>query len=103
MSMAVANQMVNTMNTAINKMQVPGQTYAGSTLGAATIAQEPATYIVADNNVAGPFSADELPTLVKRNHLNAQTLVWRPGMNAWKYAHQVAEVNKYILLYSHED
>lgn len=92
MGMAVAQQMVNTMNHCIGNMQVPGQS---PTLG------QPAPqgyHIAVNDTVAGPFSPTELDTLAKAKTLTTETLVWKQGMTGWMKAASVPEVNKYILL-----
>lgn len=92
MGMAVAQQMVNTMNHCISNMQVPGQS---TTLGQSTMQDY---HVAVNNTVAGPFSPSELATLAKAKTLTAETLVWKQGMTGWMKAANVPEVNKYILL-----
>lgn len=91
MSMAVAQQMVNTMNNCMANMHVPGQPTASP--------QSAAGYHVSANgSVAGPFTLEELGTLAKAKTLTADTLVWKPGMTGWVLAASIPEVNKYLLL-----
>lgn len=55
-------------------------------------------YIVVDGKQAGPFSDDEMQKMVKANLVGEETLVWRQGMQAWKKATEVAEINKLLLM-----
>ena len=90
MSIAVAQQMVATMNHAIGNMAVPG---AGI-----PIKQSVEYYAVVDGVQAGPLSEDELRTLIERSAVNGESLIWHRGLTAWKQAKNVPEVNKWILL-----
>ena len=90
MGMAIAQQMVSTMNHCIGNMQIPG---AGNNINQG---KSPAMYHVLVNNaVAGGFSEEELATLAKAK---SQTMVWKPGMSGWMQAKNVPEVQKIILL-----
>lgn len=92
MGMAVAQQMVNTMNHCMASMQVPGQP------GTAAAPQPSGYHLTVNGSVAGPFSPDELAALAKAKTLTADTFVWKPGMTGWTQAKNVAEVNKHLLL-----
>lgn len=93
MGIAIAQQMVNTMNHCIGNMQVPG---AGNNLKQG---KSPVQYHVLVNNaVAGGFSEEELATLAKAKSLTSETMVWKPGMSGWMQAKNVPEVQKIILL-----
>lgn len=93
MGMAIAQQMVNTMNHCIGSMQIPGTGNALSQ-GKASVQY----HILVNNAVAGGFSAEELATLAKAKSLTPDTMVWRPGMSGWMQAKNVPEVQKIILL-----
>ncbi len=102
----IATQMMNTMNTAIARMAVPG---VGINPGSAatTGSQYPAVpacsyYVVADGHVTGPLSEAELTTLVSRGIVGKGTFVWMPGMAGWKLAADIPEVYKIVLLNSSE-
>lgn len=100
MSMAVANQMVATMNNAINSMHTPGQTYVGPTLQnpPAAPAQKAEFYALIGEKVAGPLSEANLTALAAGGKLGKETMVWRPGLDEWKRAEDIPEVYKLILL-----
>mgnify|MGYP004520163159 CR=1 FL=1 len=93
MGMAIAQQMVSTMNHCIGNMQIPG---TGNTPNQ----RKPSVqyHILVNNAVAGPFSEDELATLAKAKSLTSDTMVWKPSMRGWMQAKNVPEVQKIILL-----
>lgn len=93
MGMAIAQQMVNTMNHCIGNMQIPG---TGNPLNQGKpVAQY---HVLVNNAVAGAFSEEQLATLAKAKSLTPDTMVWKPGMNGWMQAKNVPEVQKIILL-----
>lgn len=91
LGIAVARQMIATMNHAIENMVVPG-------------AQNPIQsevkrfFAVIDGAQAGPFTSEELATLIRDGKINEQTLVWQPGLTAWVIASNLPETNKLLLL-----
>lgn len=91
--MAVAQQMMSTMNQSLDAMRIPG---AGNPM------QKPhITYFVVINRAqAGPFTESQLEELVKEGRLAPDNLVWRSGMPAWKQAGEVPEINKLFILFS---
>lgn len=93
MSMAVANQMINTVNHAITNMQFSGQ---GTTLS--QIPSKEQIYVVIDGNQAGPFDIDEINTLIDNNSLDEESLVWFSGLIGWKLAKDIPQIAKLILL-----
>ncbi len=93
MGMAIAQQMVNTMNHCIGNMQIPG---TGNALNHGKTATK--YHVLVNNVVAGPFTEEELATLTKAKSLTPDTMVWRPGMSGWMQAKDVPEVQKIILL-----
>lgn len=91
LSMAVAQQMMNTMNHALNNMQVPG---AGQPMQVPKMSY----HAVIEGAQAGPFSEEELVRLISEGRLTAQTLVWKMGMPAWVYAQEIPEINRLLML-----
>ncbi|MBE6240282.1 MAG: DUF4339 domain-containing protein [Bacteroidales bacterium] len=57
-------------------------------------------YAAINNTQAGPFSEQEIMTLIKKGMITNATLVWKPGLPNWVPASQVPEVGKLLLLYS---
>lgn len=100
MGLSLAQQMVNTMNHAMNNMQVAGVN-AGTTgqTGCAS-ASMTAThwYTVVDNRQVGPLNTAELTKLIDNDSIQENSLVWRPGMSGWQMACNVPEINKIFLL-----
>lgn len=94
MGMAIAQQMVNTMNHCISNMQVPG---AGNYLNQGGLTS-PQYHILVNDAVAGPFAEGELSTLAKAKSLTPDTMVWRSGMRGWMQAKNVPDVQKIIML-----
>ena len=92
MSLAVAQQMINTMNHCIAGMAVPG------------ISSQPIAipktdyYIVKDGQQAGPYKESDLERLVKTRDILAETLVWRAGLTGWIQAKNISEIGKLLLL-----
>ena len=92
LSMAVAQQMVNTMNQTMQNMYVPGAQNA--------MAPTPSQvyYAVVDGCQAGPLSEAELTKLIVEHKINKDTYVWMPGMNAWQPAEKVPHVMRLVAL-----
>lgn len=93
MSMAVANQMINTMNYAMSNMNIAGQS---STLS--TCPPVIQMYAAIDGKQVGPFSESEIQTLINNGTVTEDTLIWYRGMSAWKYAKDVPLTYKLLLL-----
>ena len=92
MSMAVAQQMVQTMNTAIANMKVPG---ASNPMPAPT---PQFYYAILDGHQAGPFSEQEISRLVSEKKINKETHIWKPGMPQWQTAENLPEILKLVAL-----
>ena len=55
-------------------------------------------YLAIDNKQAGPFTENELITLIQNNLFHPETLVWKSGMPNWAPAAQVTDINKLFIL-----
>lgn len=77
LSMAVANQMINTMNRGMQNMFV-----AGSQMQYNITPQN--IYIALGSERIGPLSASAFQQLVNENKVNKDTLAWLPGLPAWQ-------------------
>ena len=93
MSMAVANQMVNSMNQTLNNMNIPG---AGKSIP--TKQPETVYYAVLDGNQAGPYSLTEVSRLINEKRIVKETYVWKPGMEKWDLAQNVEEILRLVAL-----
>lgn len=106
MGISLARQMINTMNSTMTNMCVPGVNAqsTGSIIPNQTSATLPSSfpswYVVVDEKMAGPMSDNEVYTLVNRRKIQQTTLFWRQGMKSWMMAQDIPEINKYLLLNS---
>ena len=92
MSMAVAQQMMQTMNHAMQNFRT--QDFQSALQPSAPVAY----YAMVDSKPAGPFTEQELSVLVKDNKIDKKTFVWKAGLPGWMMAEQMPEVLKLILL-----
>ena len=92
MGIAVAQQMVKTMNAAIDNMQIPG---AGNPLRPSA---SQFYYAIIEGNTAGPFSTQELTRLIIDKKISRETYLWKPGMPQWETAEKLPEILKLVAL-----
>jgi hypothetical protein len=92
MSMAVAQQMVQVMNQAMNNMQVPG---AMNTIQST---QQQFYYAIIGGNQAGPFSEQELSRLIAEKKILKDSYIWKPGLSNWVVAEKLPEILKLVAL-----
>jgi hypothetical protein len=92
MSMAVAQQMTQSMNQTMAAMRIPG---AGNPMPPPP---QPVYYAVLDGKQAGPFSETELVRLINDRKLSKETYVWRPGLQEWQTAENVPEILRLVAL-----
>lgn len=92
MGMAVAQQMVRTMNQSIETMKVPGTFNAHQ--------QQPQSlfYAVVEGKQMGPFSEQEVTRLIKEKKIVNETYIWKPGMQSWELAEKIPEVVRLVAL-----
>lgn len=50
-------------------------------------------YVAQNGQQTGPFNTEALKELIKNGNLQRNTLVWKNGLETWKAANEVAEVN----------
>lgn len=92
MSMAVAQQMVQTMNNAMQNMNTQDiQSRLHST---------PTTsyYVMIEDKPAGPFTEQQVSDLVRDLKIDKKTFVWKTGLPGWVMAEQMPEILKWIAL-----
>ena len=89
MSMAIAQQMISTMNHCINNMAVPG-----------VALNKPVPpinyYAVINNQQVGPLSEDELKNRISTGSITEQTLIWYSGLSGWTMAQNIPSINKFL-------
>lgn len=91
MSMAVAQQMIGTMNNAMADMRIAG---ADMPLRKTP----PQYYAVVGDSQAGPLADGDMAALVASGRITGETLVWKPGAPGWARAASFPEINKMIVL-----
>ena len=96
MSVAIAKQMVNSMNQNMQGMYIPGsiQSMPKPTAPAA----QNIYYVAIDGQQTGPLNDAEFTRLVVQKRINKDTLAWMPGMPQWKPIEEVPAMLKIIAL-----
>ena len=92
MSLAIARQMVKTMNDAMTTMYIPG---------AINLMQQapPAFYyVMLENRQTGPISEQELSILISERKITKETYIWKAGMLKWEITEKLPEVLKLVAL-----
>jgi len=92
MGLAIAQQMVKTMNESMKNMHIPGA------MNPMEKAREKFFYAIIDDKQAGPFSEQELARLISEKKIFKETYIWMPGLTNWKIAEQIPEVLKLVAL-----
>lgn len=92
MSMAVAQQMVKTMNSAMTNMQI-----AGSMNPMQTVTTQ-FYYAMIEGNQAGPFTEQELSRLMSEKKITKETYIWKSGLPKWEIAEKLPEILKLVAL-----
>lgn len=92
MGMAVAQQMIRTMNESMQNMYVPG------TMNTMQQAPHNIYYVIMDGQQSGPYSEGELSRLIEQKKVTKDTYIWRPGMREWLTAENLPDVLKLVAL-----
>ena len=92
MSIAIAQQMVQTMNSAMTTMHVPGYMNPMQNLAPQFY------YAMIEGNQAGPFSEQELSRLITEKKIVKETYIWKPGLPKWEIAEKLPEILKLVSL-----
>ena len=92
MGMAVAQQMVKTMNETMQSMHIPG------TMNPMQPQQQQFYYVMINEKQAGPFSERELSRLIAEKKVVKESYIWKPGMPNWEIAERLPEVLKLVAL-----
>jgi hypothetical protein len=93
MSMAVAQQMMQTMNHVMNNVQTPQFNNVNIPLPI------PKQYYALVNDIPqGPFTENDLTGHIVAGRVTKATMVWMQGMPIWMPAEQVMDVNKLFSL-----
>jgi hypothetical protein len=92
MSLAVAQQMIKTMNDAMSNMRIPGA------MNPMQPAPQHVYYAIIDNKQTGPFSETELSRLIAEKRITKETYLWKPGLVKWEIVEKLPEVLKLVAL-----
>lgn len=92
MGMAVAQQMIKTMNQSIEIMEVPGSFPAHQRQ------QQSLFYAVIKGKQMGPLSELEVTRLIREKQIVNETYMWQPGMQAWELAEKLPEIVRLVAL-----
>ena len=92
MGVAIAQQMVKTMNESINTLQISG------TMNPIQNTTQQFYYVIIEGKQAGPFSESELLRLISEKKVSKETFVWKPGMTNWENAEKIPMILKLVAL-----
>ena len=90
LGMAMAQQMINAMNQTMQTMQIPE---------AARPVQPKGTewYVAMDGKPTGPYSENEIKSLLLEKKVTKDSLVWCAGMSTWQTAESTPSILKLFL------
>ena len=92
MGLAVAQQMVKTMNVSMLNMHIPGS------MNSMHPVVPQFYYIIIEDKQAGPFSEQELSRLIAEKKIVKETYIWKHGMLNWEIAENLPEILKLVAL-----
>lgn len=92
MGLAVAQQMVKTMNDAMTNMHIPGS------MNPMQPVQQQFYYAIIEGKQTGPFSEQELSRLISEKKICKETYIWKPGLPQWEIAERLPEILKLVAL-----
>ncbi len=92
MSLALAQQMVKTMNSAMVNMHIPGSMNPMHTIVPQFY------YVMIEDKQVGPFSEQELSRLISEKKIVKETYIWKPGLPKWEIAENFPEILKLVAL-----
>lgn len=93
MSLAVAQQMMQTMNYALRNVMTPQFDQVNIPLP-----KQIQFYALVNDIPQGPFTEAELGGHIAASRVNKDTLVWMHGIPGWMKAQQVPEVARLLAL-----
>lgn len=92
MGLAIAEQMVKTMNSAMANMHVP------SSMNPIQTTAPQFYYAIIEGNQAGPFSEQELSRMISEKKIVKETYIWKPSLPKWEIAENLPEILKLVAL-----
>ena len=92
LGLAVAQQMVGSMNNAMRNTFIPGPQNAPVSVPIKIY------YVMLEGKQAGPFDESELSRIIANGKVTKDTYVWKPGMAKWEMAENVSDVLRLVAL-----
>ena len=92
MSIAVAHQMINTMNSAMANMHVSGA------MNPIPNTSPQFYFVIIEGSQAGPFTEQEISRLISEKKVEKDTYIWKPGLPNWEIAEKLPEILKIVAL-----
>ena len=96
LSMAIAQQMVQSMNQTMEQQKVAGVMQPMHT--GQLNPTEKIYYVAIDNKETGPYNETELSRLIANKKIDKNTLIWMPGMKNWTAAESIPELLRLVAL-----
>jgi hypothetical protein len=96
LSMAIAQQMVQSMNQTMEQQKVAGVMQPMHT--GHLNPTEKIYYVAIDNKETGPYNETELSRLIANKKIDKNTLIWMPGMKNWTAAENIPELLRLVAL-----
>lgn len=90
MSIAIAQQMVKSMNDVMSNMRIPGA--GNNMMPHIDQPQNQLFYVMIDGKQGGPFSETEIMRLITEKKVVKETYIWMPGMTKWDIAENIPPV-----------
>ena len=100
LGIGVAQQMVKSMNHALQNTYLPGTMNPMNSLNPLEGGARPAAafFVILDGKQAGPFSEGELTRLIAQGSVDKSSYVWKAGMPNWARCENVPEVLRLVAL-----
>lgn len=92
LGIGVAQQMVKSMNHALNNTQIPGS--QTNPVGPPAKSY----HLIFEGSPAGPFSENEMSRLITEGRVKKDSFVWHPGMPKWDVVANVPDILKLVAL-----
>ena len=90
MGMGMAQQMIGMMNQSMQSMQIPESARP-------VLTKEIEWYVAIDGKACGPYSENEMKSLLLDKKVTKESLVWRAGMTEWQTAECTLDLLKLFI------
>lgn len=94
LGMGVAQQMVQTMNLALQNTHIPGTMNPLQ----GQLRQSGSFFVIFDGKQAGPFTEGDMIRLISGGQVDKATYVWKAGMANWAICENAPEVLRLVAL-----